>query len=110
MQNFDIIKSRFDTSSSYLKLKADNCLYKKNGVRKVKDGKKCQYYICINCNVTGKVLEGTHEFFYTKMNSIHTHEPPQDFVAYKEFIQDIKAVVSSSTRSAREIYDEKLFR
>lgn len=109
MNNFKLIPSRYDPSSCYLFSKSDECLYKKNGNKVLKDGSRCQYYKCIDCEVTGKVFEGTQEFLHIRKNN-HTHEAPKDFTAYKRFINEVKEDVTKNSRSAREIYDEKLSR
>ena len=76
MSNFQLLKSRFDSFSYHLLFNFDKCLYKKNGVKTLKNGLKVQYYSCLSCHVNGKIVEGTHDFLYSSVNTCHTHEPP----------------------------------
>lgn len=108
MENFKIIHSRYDNNSFYLCFITDSCLYKKNGVKNLKNGLKVQYFKCIQCEVKGKVIENTHDFLYVGKCTVHSHEPPESFKEFKEFVHNVQVDVCQTSRSARVIYNEKL--
>lgn len=108
--NFKNIKLRFESNSYHLLYDVDECLYRKNGYKLLKDCKKVQYYVCIHCEVRGKVVEGTGMFAYTVKNQSHTHPSPKDLTDYEHFVENLKTKISDNMRSTREIYGEMISR
>lgn len=108
MSDFKFIKLRFKTNSFHLFYEVDKCLYKKNGYKILKDGKKVQYYICIQCNVKGKIIEGSDNFEYTAKDQQHSHESPNGLIQYEYFVENLKKNVSKTHKSTREVYVEML--
>jgi hypothetical protein len=108
MANYKLIKLRFDLNSYHLLF--ERFLFKKNGQKMLKDQTKTQYYICLNCEVKGKILGGSSEFCYSGKYQVHNHEPPEDLTLYEEFVEKLKAEVSRSTLPIREIYVKELSR
>lgn len=106
--NFTLLSSRNDLKSFYLLNSFDKCLYKKNGSKRTKTNQVIQYYVCRDCDVKGRVYENSAIFEYTSKHVIHSHNPPESFKEYVTYLNQIKSEVASTSRPARDIYNDKL--